>query len=105
MENAGFQLPQKERVTPSRLFNDAVLSNDLSGIPIPENADVYPKARKSKTCQRSAAGPSSKQLLNGESANAMQATILKVMMIPQPGFGCIISLQSKPSPTKCVYSG
>ena len=34
---------------------------------------------------------------------ALEASILKVTMIPQPGFGCIISLQSKPSPTDSVY--
>ena len=33
----------------------------------------------------------------------MQASILKVTMIPQPEFGCITTLQSKPPPTNCVY--
>ena len=34
---------------------------------------------------------------------ALEASILKVTMIPQPGFGCIISLKSKPSPIESLY--
>ena len=34
---------------------------------------------------------------------ALEVSILKVTMIPQLGFDCIISLQSKPSPIDSVY--
>ena len=37
------------------------------------------------------------------SARAMDGTILKVTMIPRPGFGCVIMLQSKPAPTQSIY--
>jgi hypothetical protein len=33
----------------------------------------------------------------------MKASILNVIMIPQPGFGCVVTLQSKPAPTESVY--
>ena len=70
---------------------------------MPENPDHFPKTRKSKSVQQSNIGLSSKQLLSINCTMALEASILKVTMIPQPRFGCIISLQSKPSPIDCVY--
>ena len=103
LENAGFQLPQRERVPLNRSFNNFALPMDFSSLQVPENPDHFPGTRKSKCVRRSNTGPSSKQLLNINSAMALEASILKVNMIPQPGFGCIISLHSKPSPTDSVY--
>ena len=37
------------------------------------------------------------------SAEAMHGTILKLTMIPQPEFGCIITLQSKSEPQPPIY--
>ena len=76
---------------------------DFSSLQVLENSDHFLGTRKSKCMRRSNIGPSSKQLLSINSAMALEASILKVTMIPQPGFGCIISLQSKPSPTNFVY--
>ena len=78
-------------------------SYDLSGVPIPSNPDSYPSVRKSKTVRQSANQPSSKQMQVVGSAIAMQACILRVTMIPQPGFGCIVTLQSKSSPRNSMY--
>ena len=103
LENAGFQLPQRERVPLNRSFNNFALPMDFSSLQVPENPDHFPGTRKSKCVRQSNTGPSSKQLLSINSAMALEASILKVTMIPQPGFGCIISLQSKPSPIDSVY--
>ena len=103
LENAGFQLPQREHITPNWLFSNSASPLDLSTLQVPKNPQQYPGTRKSKSIRLSNSGPSSRQLLNINSAKAMQASILKVTMIPQPGFGCIITLQSKPPPTDCVY--
>ena len=103
LENAGFQLPQKERITPTHLFNTSAPPIDLSGVPVPSNPDSYPSVRKSKTVRRSTNQPSSKQMQVVGSAIAMQASILRVTMIPQLGFGCIVTLQSKPSPRNSTY--
>ena len=103
LENAGFQLPQRERVPLNRSFNNFALPMDFSSLQVPENPDHFLGTRKSKCVRRSNTGPSSKQLLSINSAMALEASILKVTMIPQLGFGCIISLQSKPSPTDSVY--
>ena len=101
MENARFQLSQREHVSLNRSFN-FTLPVDFSSLQMPENLDHFLGTRKSKSVRRSNIGPS-KQLLSINSAMALEASNLKVTMIPQPGFGCIISLQSKPSPTDSVY--
>jgi hypothetical protein len=103
LENAGFQLPQKQSVPVSRTFNSSAPPPDLSQVPMPDNADVYPKTQKSKNMRRSITCASSKHMQNIDSARAMKASILKVVMIPQPGFGCVVTLQSKPAPTESVY--
>jgi hypothetical protein len=103
LENAGFQLPQKERITPTRLFNTSALPLDLSGVDVPANPDFYPSSKQSKSTRRSATAPSTKQMQMVASARAMNGTILKVIMIPRPGFGCVLTLQSKPAPIQSIY--
>ena len=103
LENAGFQLLQRERVPINRSFNKFSVPVDFSTLQVLENPQHFPGTKKSKLVRRSNTSPSSKQLLSINSAMALEASILKVTMIPQPGFGCIISLQSKPSPIDCVY--
>ena len=53
LENAGFQLPQKERITPTRLFNTSNPSIDLSRVPVPSDPNTYPSVRKSKPVRQS----------------------------------------------------
>ena len=88
---------------PNRLFINSASPLDLSILQVLENPQQFCRSRKLKSIRRSNSGPSSRQLLNIYSAKVMQASILKVIMIPQLGFGCIITLQSKPPPTDCVY--
>ena len=71
--------------------------------PSARKSSHFLEMKKSKFVQRSNTGASSKQLLSINSTMALEASILKVIMIPQLGFGCIISLQSKPSPTNSMY--
>jgi hypothetical protein len=103
LENTGFQLPQKERITPIRLFNTSAPSLNLSGVDVLTNPDSYPSSRQSKSTRRSATAPSTEQMQIVASARAMDGTILKVTMIPRPGFGCVITLQSKRAPTHSIY--
>jgi hypothetical protein len=103
LENAGFQLPEKERITPTRLFNNSAPPLDLSDVDVPPNPDFYPISRQSKSTRRSTHVPSAKQMQMVASAQVMQGTILKVTMIPRPGFGCVINLQSKPAPTQSIF--
>ena len=65
--------------------------------------DSYPSSWQSNSMRRFATVPSTKQMHMVASARAMKGTILKVIMIPRPGFGCVIMLQSKPAPTRSIY--
>ena len=103
LENTGFQLPAKERITPTRLFTNSAPPLDMSGIRIPDNPDFIPPTRLSKVVRRSTSAPLAKQRQMVASAEAMHGTVLKLTMIPQPGFGCIITLQSKAEAQPPIY--
>ena len=92
-----------ERITPTRLFNTSSPPIDLCGILVPSNLDTYSSVRKSKLVRWSKNQPSSKQMQVVGSTIAVQASILRITMIPQLGFGCIITLQSKLSPRNSIY--
>ena len=57
----------------------------------------------SKVIRRSSSAPSEKQRQMVASAEVIIGTVLKLIMIPQPGFGCIIALQSKSEPQPPIY--
>ena len=103
LERAGFQLPSKQQVSPRRLFSTAPPSIDLSSYPVPVNPDQFPGNRKSKKVRRSAAVPTNRHWLSIDSAAAIKATVLKVSLVPTPGFGCVITLCSKSMPMDSIY--
>ena len=65
LENAGFQLPQKECITPTRHFNTSAPPLDLSGVDVPANPNSYPSSKQSKSTRRSATAPLTKQMHMG----------------------------------------
>ena len=75
----------------------------MSRIRVPENPDFIPTTKLSKLVRRSSSAPSAKQRQMVASAEAMHATVQKLTMIPQPRFGCIITLQSKSEPQPPIY--
>ena len=95
LENACFQLPPKERITSTWLFTYSAPQLDMSQIRIPDHPDFIPPTRVSKVVRRSSSASSAKQKQMVASAKAMHATVLKLTMILQSRFGCIITLQSK----------
>jgi hypothetical protein len=95
LENAGFQLPPNERIRPTRLFANSAFPLDMSRIRVLEYPDFIPPTRLSKVVRRSSSASSAKRRQMVASVEAMHGTILKLTMIPQSGFGCIITLQSK----------
>ena len=60
LENAGFQLPQRERIPLNRSFNNFALPMEFSSLQVPENPDHFLGTRKSKCVRRSNTGPFSK---------------------------------------------
>ena len=103
LENACFQLPPKERITPTQLFTNTAPSLDMSQIYVPKHPDFIHPTRLSKLVRRSSSAPSAKQMQMVASAEAMHGTVLKLTMIPQPRYGCIITLQSKSEPQPPIY--
>jgi hypothetical protein len=82
LEYAGFQLPPKEHITPTRLFTNSAPPLDMSGIRILEFPDFIPPKRLSKVVQRSNSAPFVKQRQMVVSGEAMHGTVLKSIMIP-----------------------
>jgi hypothetical protein len=55
--NGGFQLPKKEHITPTHLFNTSVAHLDLAGVDVSASLDSYHYSRQSKTIRRFAIAP------------------------------------------------
>lgn len=93
LEAAGFQLPQKQHVSPRRLFGTGRNPVDLSAYPPPSDPDVFLKKRGGRLVRRPEA-PSKKNLNAVDSARALTTQIRKVTMIPPRGFGCVVTMDS-----------
>jgi hypothetical protein len=98
LEQAGFQLPQRAVISPRRLFGMEELPSDLSSYPIPASPEEHPKIRSGKKIRRIKNTPTTKQANNCASSLILMGQIRKVTMIPHPGFGCIITLDSGAPP-------
>jgi hypothetical protein len=103
LERAGFQLSQRAVISPRRLFGMEELPSDLSFYPIPASPNEYPKIRSGKNIRRIKNMPTMKQANNCASSLASNGQIQKVTMIPHPGFGCIICLDSGALPKVQQY--
>ena len=92
----------KEHIAPTRLFTNSAPPMDVwnrySGISI-----LHPSDKIVQGCWRSSSAPSVKQRQMVASAEPMHGIVLKLTMIPQPGFGCIITLQSKSKLQPPIY--
>jgi hypothetical protein len=97
-ESAGFQLPQCAVISSRRLFGTEELPFNLASFPTPASADDCPKTRSGKSICRNNNAPSTKQANNCASALTLKGQIRKVMMIPHPGYGCIVTLHSGAPP-------
>jgi hypothetical protein len=103
LENTGFQLPQRAVISPRRLFGSDKLPLNLASFPTPTSADDCPKTRSCKSIRRNNNAPSTKQANNYASALTLKGQICKVTMIPHPGYGCIVTLDSGAPPKVQQY--
>jgi hypothetical protein len=103
LEQAGFQLSQRAVISPRRLFGMEELPSDLSSYPIPASPEEHPKIRSGKKIRRIKNVPTTKQANNYASSLILKGQIRKVTMIPHPGFGCIIILDSGAPPKVQQY--
>ena len=102
-ENAGFRLPQRTPISPRRLFGDQGNSVDMSLYLTPDSPDEYPETRSRKTIRRNMKAPTTKHQNNSASAITLRCRIQQVTMIPHPGFGCIVTLESGVVPNSNRY--
>jgi hypothetical protein len=98
LESAGFQLPQRAVISPRRLFGMEELPFDLSSYFTPASPDDYPKTRSDKIIRRNNNAPTTKHANNFASSFTLKGHLRKVTMIPHPGFGCIVILDSRAPP-------
>jgi hypothetical protein len=102
-ESAGFQLPQRAVISPRRLFGTEELPFSLASFPTPASADDCPKTRSGKSIRRNNNAPSTQQANNCASALTLNGQIRKVTMIPHPGYGYILTLDSGAPPKVKQY--
>jgi len=104
LQHAGFQLQQRPTLSPRRLFNmSKIFKTTLFDQPPPKNPNAYPTIRNSRTIRRIANAPTTKQWNKWESAGNIRGQILGVTLLPQPGLGTIVSLETGIDPNKNVY--
>lgn len=99
LQRAGFRLPQRLEISPRRLFGNDHSPTDLSRVEVPESAAEHPSMRSGKKIRRNPNGPTTKQANNCASALTLKAMVHQVTMVPLPGFGCIITLDSGTAPS------
>jgi hypothetical protein len=104
LQDAGFKLQEQQSMSPRRIF---MLSNlfeaPVFDHPNPPNLDIHPTSRNSKSIRRNVNAPTAKHRNKWESARNIKGTVLGVTVLPFPGLGTIISLESKVEPDKKVY--
>ena len=104
LQEAGFRLQDRPPMSPRRLFT---MSNVFEAVlydqPVPLHADSYPTTRRNKPIRRIANAPTTEHRNKWESAGNVKGKILGVTMLPFPGLGAIISLQSGSEPNHKVY--
>ena len=104
LEAAGFQLPQRQAISPHRLFGKHNALHLLSSYPVPDDVDEHPKIRGGKSVCRNPKAPTTMQGNNSASALTLTARIERVTMVPHPRFGCIVSLISRNEPRAQKYT-
>jgi hypothetical protein len=103
LESASFQLPQCAVISSRRLFGMDEPPFDLASFPTPASPDVFPKSRLGKFIRRNNNASSTKQANNYASSLTLKGHIRKVAMIPHPGYGCIVTLDSGAPPKVQQY--
>jgi hypothetical protein len=103
LESAGFQLPQHVVISPRRFFGMEELPFNLASFPILASADECPKTRSGKSIRKNNNAPTTKQANNCASSLTLKGQIHKVTMIPHPGYGCIVTLDSGVPPKVQQY--
>jgi hypothetical protein len=104
LQDAGFKLQEHPSMSPRHMF---MLSNFFEA-PVfdhlgPPNLDIHPSTRNSKSIRQNVNAPTAKHHNQWESARNIKGTVLGITVLPFPGIGAIILLESGVEPDKKVY--
>jgi hypothetical protein len=103
LESVGFQLPQRAVISVRRLFGMEELPFNLASFPTPASLHEFQKTRPCKSIRRNNNAPTTKYANNYASSLTLKIHIRKVTMIPHPGYGCIVTLDSGAPPKVQQY--
>jgi hypothetical protein len=104
LQHAGFRLQERPILSPHRLFNMSKIHKTvLFDQPPPPNPNAYPTVRNNRTIWRIANAPSTEQRNKWESAGNIKGQILGVTLLPFPGLGAIVSLETGADHNRNVY--
>ena len=104
LQDAGFTLQERPTMSPRRIFTlsncfEAPVFDNLGSA----NLDIYPTTRNSKCIRWNANAPTTEHHNKWESVHNIKRTVLSAIVLPFPGLGAIISLESRVDPNKKVY--
>jgi hypothetical protein len=104
LQDAGFKLQERPSMSPRRMFTSSNLFEaPVFDHPGPPNPDGHPSTRNSKSIRRNTNASTPKHHNKWESTRNIKGTVLGVTVLPFPGLGAIISLESRVEPDKKVY--
>jgi hypothetical protein len=104
LQDAGFTLQERPIISPRRMFTlSSRFEAPVFDHPGPANPDIYPTTRNSKCIRRNTNAPTAAHRNKWESAPNIKGTVLGVIVLPFPGLGAIISLESGVDLNKKVY--
>ena len=104
LQHASFQLQEHPSLLPEELFNMSKLYDPtVFDQPCPPNPDAYPTIRNNRPIRRLPNAPTIQQQNKWESARNVRGQILGVTLIPSPGLGAIVVLETEAHPIKNVY--
>ena len=95
LQHARFRLQERPVLSPHRLFNmSKIFSPILYDHPLTKNSHVHPTVKNNKTIRRIANAPTAEQRNKWESAANIRGQILGVTLLPHPGLGAIVELET-----------
>ena len=104
LQHARFRLQERPVLSPHWLFNmSGIFSPILFDHPLPKNSHVHPTVRNNKGIQRIANAPTTEQRNEWESAANIRGQILGVTLLPHPGLGAIVELETGIAYNKNAY--
>ena len=104
LQHAGFCLQERPVLSPRRLFNMSKIFNPIVyDHPLPKNSEVHPTLRNNKAIRRIANAPTAEHRNKWESASNITGKILGVTLLPLPGLGAIVELETGPVCNKNAY--